>query len=63
MPLSGYHRDYLGSDGQYHYIRIGNVTGNKEYRMKKNDLLIENEYKHTDTNPRIEPLKLKIDSN
>ena len=46
IPLTGYHRDYLGSDDQYHYIQVGCVTGDKIYRIDKEELHISIERKY-----------------
>ena len=63
MPLSGYHQDYLGSDDQYHYIRIGIATGERDYLIRKTELPIKDTYPYVATNPRIEPLSPRLFGN
>jgi hypothetical protein len=60
MPLSSYHRDYLGSDDSYHYIRIGIAAGSRDYRVLKMELSIKNTYPYLAGDPRIEPLLPKL---
>ena len=57
--LTGYHQDYLGSDDQYHYVRVGIVTGDRTYRIKKEELYIISEYRYSKKNPRVENLLYK----
>ena len=60
MPLSSYHRDYLGSDELCHYIRIGIATGGHDYRVLKTELPIRDTYPYVASNPRTEPLLPKL---
>ena len=50
--LTGYHSKYLGSDSEYHYLKLGNVVSSKIYRIKLNEVNIESTYPYNQLNPK-----------
>lgn len=56
QPLSSYHRDYLGSDELYHYVRIGISTRGHDCRVLKKELPIRDTYPYVPDKPRVEAL-------
>lgn len=56
QPLSSYHRDCLGSDELYHYVRIGIATGSHDCRVLKKELPIRDTYPYVPDKPRVEAL-------
>ena len=56
QALTGYHQDYLGSDAQHHYVRVGIATGDASYRIRKSELYIIKAYAYAADGPRVENL-------
>ena len=56
IHMTGYHSLYLGSDDNYHFIKVGNIMGAKIYRIKIEEFNINNSYSYNFDSPKAIPL-------